>query len=50
MLLHNSALHVSSCPENEFMCEIGDKCIPMNWKCDGAPDCSDNSDEFNCSK
>lgn len=46
----NTATRVSNCPENEFMCEKGDKCIPMSWKCDNSPDCSDNSDEKDCSK
>lgn len=32
------------------MCAKGDKCIPMAWRCDASPDCSDGSDEKDCSK
>ncbi|XP_065167955.1 low-density lipoprotein receptor-related protein 1 [Atheta coriaria] len=32
------------CSLNHFQCNNG-QCIPLYWKCDTAPDCSDGSDE-----
>ncbi|XP_048838951.1 low-density lipoprotein receptor-related protein 1 isoform X2 [Brienomyrus brachyistius] len=32
------------CHPSQFMCR-DKRCIPENWKCDGANDCRDNSDE-----
>nr|XP_039273324.1 mucin-5AC-like isoform X1 [Styela clava] len=34
------------CP-GEFQCD-NEKCIPMNWVCDGREDCSNGKDEQNC--
>lgn len=31
----------------EFTCADGD-CIPLSWRCSGAVDCKDASDEMNC--
>ncbi|KAL3841911.1 hypothetical protein ACJMK2_020000 [Sinanodonta woodiana] len=40
-----------ACSSEEFSCVSGDtRCIPSTWKCDGTPECSDNSDEQNCPK
>ena len=36
----------ASCQDPEmFACADGQKCIPMQWKCDFSPDCLDGSDE-----
>lgn len=31
-----------------FKCASEDKCLSLTWKCDGAFDCDDHSDELNC--
>ena len=39
------------CLKNQFECvdnHIVIKCIPLDWKCDKAKDCADNSDEMDC--
>ena len=39
------------CEKNQFECvdnHIVIKCIPLDWKCDDAKDCADNSDEMDC--
>ena len=39
------------CLKNQFECfdnHIVIKCIPLDWKCDNAKDCADNSDEMDC--
>ena len=39
------------CDKNQFECfdnHIVIKCIPLDWKCDNAKDCADNSDEMDC--
>lgn len=35
------------CGANSFSCTNG-KCVPNSYRCDGADDCHDNSDEVNC--
>lgn len=39
----------SECNEWMFKC-ANDQCIPYWWKCDGSPDCTDKSDEYECGK
>lgn len=37
----------SQCEANQFRCRDG-LCIAASWKCDGDKDCSDYTDELNC--
>jgi len=39
----------TACPDNQFRCASG-QCISACKRCDGRADCSDNSDESDCSK
>ena len=37
------------CPSDFFSCRTEDnKCISLNWLCDGQPDCSNHLDEMHC--
>nr|AHB12420.1 vitellogenin receptor [Palaemon carinicauda] len=38
------------CPKNFFSCHTTGECVLSSWKCDGTPDCSDRSDELNCTQ
>ena len=40
-------LFFTSCNISEFSCHVG-ICIPINMRCDGKPNCPDNSDELSC--
>ena len=33
------------CTGDQFRCVAQDKCIPVQWYCNGIHDCVDNSDE-----
>nr|AVT42511.1 Wnt co-receptor arrow [Lithobius atkinsoni] len=38
-----------TCNPDQFTCDSGNiNCIPLVWRCDGAPECEDRSDEINC--
>jgi low-density lipoprotein receptor-related protein 4 len=43
----SSQFLLRSCTNDEFQC-LDDACISLAFKCDGEPDCDDNSDEMNC--
>ncbi|KAL7977860.1 hypothetical protein Chor_010812 [Crotalus horridus] len=36
----------SHCPETEFACHAGGRCVPKAWLCDNEDDCRDGSDEL----
>ncbi|XP_054246287.1 low-density lipoprotein receptor-related protein 5 [Indicator indicator] len=38
-----------TCSPDQFTCATGEiDCIPMAWRCDGFPECDDQSDEASC--
>lgn len=44
-----NCIEPSECGPNEFRCSSG-KCIKDTWRCNGTPDCPDDSDELDCPK
>lgn len=38
-----------TCPPGLFLCD-GDRCLPTTWRCDWELDCSDMTDELDCSE
>ena len=45
LVLFGSVCQIQGCPEGQFACEDGKKCILAKYKCDGYEDCRDGSDE-----
>ena len=43
----HSATAPAGCSSEEFQCQNG-RCIPLPYRCDGRPDCEDQSDELYC--
>ncbi|XP_011821648.1 PREDICTED: CD320 antigen [Mandrillus leucophaeus] len=39
-----------SCPPTKFQCRTSGLCVPLTWRCDRDFDCSDGSDEEECSE
>lgn len=40
-----------TCTPEQFTCHSGNgECVALTWMCDDNPDCSDGSDEAECSK
>ena len=39
-----------TCSSYQFKCQTTNTCVSRNWICDGDEDCSDGSDEVNCSE
>ena len=38
----------STCGPNYFTCKRKQQCVPMSWRCDKNPECTDQTDEENC--
>lgn len=41
----DTAHRMRNCSKYEFMCQQDRTCIPIDFMCDGRPDCTDKSDE-----
>lgn len=44
----NYAFETYCKPDKWFLCNDGLHCVTKQWRCDGEPDCFDDSDELNC--
>ena len=45
--IHIFLFDILECNKDQFTCNDGE-CTFGEWKCDGAPDCKDGSDEIDC--
>ena len=39
------SIFTGACSDDTYSCTSGDRCIPLDWLCDGSPDCPDGDDE-----
>lgn len=47
----STLIEARTCSPDEYACKNGEgQCVPLAWMCDQSKDCSDGSDEHNCSK
>ena len=44
---HTATLALTACTDEEFTCNDG-LCLPLDLRCNGKPECKDNSDELEC--
>ena len=44
---HTATLSLTACTDEQFTCNDG-LCLPLDLRCNGKPECKDNSDELEC--